>query len=79
MPGTGSGRLSDEVRDHLASGTLAEGITEPTFHRGVLAVTLLHLWHECYRDRLGDDDPLDELALARPGAGRCRAAATASA
>jgi hypothetical protein len=71
--------LSDEVRDHLASGTLAEGLTEPTLHRGVLAVTLLHLWHERYRDRLGGEDPLDELALARPGAGRRRAAATASA
>jgi hypothetical protein len=71
--------LSDDVRDRLASGTLAEGLTEPTFHRGVLAVTLLHLWHERYRDRLGGDDPLDELALARPGARKRRAAATASA
>ena len=45
-------------------GTLAEGLADPTFHRGVLAVTLFHLWHERYRDRLAGDDPLDELGLA---------------
>ncbi|HEY7150301.1 MAG TPA: asparagine synthase-related protein [Solirubrobacterales bacterium] len=70
--------LGDEVRERLAQGTLAEGLAEPAFHRGVLAVTLLHLWHERYRDRLAGDDPLGELAGAKPGAGASRAAATSS-
>ena len=43
-------------------GTLGQGLADPTLHRGVLAVSLFHLWHERYRDRLAGDDPLDELA-----------------
>jgi Asparagine synthase len=61
--------LSGEVRGHLADGTLGESLADRTLYRGVLAVTLLHLWHERYRDRLAGDDPLDELAPARPGRG----------
>ena len=71
--------LSGEVKRHLADGTLGEGLAERTLYRGVLAVTLLHLWHERYRDRLASDDPLDELALARPGRGAPQAAARSSA
>ncbi len=59
--------LSAEIGRHLADGTLGEGLADPTLHRGVLAITLFHLWHERYRDRLGGDDPLDELAGALPG------------
>jgi len=71
--------LSDEIRRHLTGGTLAAGLAEPSLHRGVLAVTLLHLWHERYRDRLAGDDPLGELASAQPGASPRPAAATSSA
>jgi hypothetical protein len=46
-------------------------------HRGVLAVTLFHLWHERYRDQLADDDPLDELTRALPGE-RARSRAVSS-
>ena len=70
--------LSGEVRRHLADGTLGQGLTDRTLHRGVLAVTLLHLWHERYRDRLAGDDPLDEFALARPGRGAPRTVARSS-
>jgi hypothetical protein len=59
--------LSPEIRRHLADGTLGEGLADPTLHRGVLAVTLFHLWYERYRDRLVGDDPLGELAGALPG------------
>jgi hypothetical protein len=71
--------LSDEIRRHLTGGTLAAGLAEPSLHRGVLAVTLLHLWHERYRDRLAGNDPLGELASAQPGASPRPAAATSSA
>jgi len=60
--------LSNEVRGHLSAGTLAEGLAEPPLHRGVLAATLLHLWHERYESRLAGDDPLGELIEAAPGA-----------
>jgi hypothetical protein len=62
------GALSAEVRGHLAQGTLGQALADPTLHRGVLAISLFHLWHERYRDRLPNDDPLDELNLALPGA-----------
>src|SRR5256885_15402608 len=63
--------LSAELRGHLADRTLGEALTDPTLHRGVLAVSLFHLWHERYRDRLAGDDPLDKLSLTLPG-GRTR-------
>ena len=44
--------LSPEVRGHLAEGTLGQALADPTLHRGVLAISLFHLWHERYRDRL---------------------------
>ena len=57
----------------------AEGLADPTLHRGVLAISLFHLWHERYRDRLAGDDPLDELGLTLPGARlAARRAATSS-
>ena len=71
--------LSDEVRGHLAAGTLSEGLAERTFRRGVLAVTLLHLWHERYRGRLAGEDPLGELVEAAPGVRPRGAAAKSSA
>jgi asparagine synthase len=70
--------LSAEIRQHLADGTLGEGLADPTLHRGVLAVTLFHLWHERYRDQLRGDDPLDELADALPGTVPDQSAATSS-
>ena len=70
--------LSAELRGHLADGTLGQALADPALRRGVLAVTLFHLWHERYRDRLAGDDPLDELALALPGAGARDAAAAAT-
>jgi hypothetical protein len=71
--------LSSEVRGHLAQGTLAQGLADPTLHRGVLAISLFHLWHERYRDRLAGGDPVEELGLTLPGAGtRREAAPTAS-
>ena len=69
--------LSAEVRQHLDNGTLEAGLAEPVLHRGVLAVTLFHLWHERYRDQLADDDPLDELTRALPGE-RARSRAVSS-
>ena len=62
------GALSAEVRGHLTQGTLGQALADPTLHRGVLAISLFHLWHERYRDRLPNDDPLDELNLTLPGA-----------
>jgi hypothetical protein len=59
--------LSPEVRAHLTDSTLAEALADPVLHRGILAVSLFHLWHERYQDRLGAGDPLDELDLALPG------------
>jgi hypothetical protein len=56
--------LSPEIRRHLTEGTLGEGLADPALHRGVLAITLFHLWHERYSARLGGADPLDELAEA---------------
>jgi hypothetical protein len=70
--------LSAEVRGHLARGTLGEALADPTLYRGVLAISLLHLWHERYSDRLADGDPLEQLDVALPGAGTRRAASTAS-
>jgi Asparagine synthase len=70
------GALSAEVRGHLADGTLSESIAEPTLQRGILAVTLFHLWHERYRDRLAHDDPLEELLETAPDTGSRRAAVT---
>jgi Asparagine synthase len=60
--------LSPEVKGHIAAGTLDQGLADPVLHRGALSVTLFHLWHERYRDRLGSGDPLGELAGALPGA-----------
>ncbi len=59
--------LSAEVRRHLDDGTLGQALADPVLHRGVLAISLFHLWHERYRDRLAGDDPLEELDLALPG------------
>jgi asparagine synthase len=59
--------LSAEVRGHLADGTLGEALADPVLHRGVLAVSLFHLWHERYHSRLAGGDPLDALGLALPG------------
>ena len=56
-------------------GTLAQGLADPTLHRGVLAISLFHLWHERYRDRLAGGDPLEELGLTLPGARTGREAA----
>ena len=70
--------LSAELRDHVAGGTLGQALGDPALRRGMLAITLFHLWHERYRDRLAGDDPLDELALALPGAGARDAAAAAT-
>ena len=58
--------LSPEVAAVLAEGTLGEALADPTIYRGVLAISLFHLWHERYRDRLANDDPLEELGLALP-------------
>jgi asparagine synthase len=60
--------LSAEVRGHLTQGTLGEALADPTLHRGMLGISLFHLWHERYRDRLANDDPLEELNLPLPGA-----------
>jgi asparagine synthase len=71
--------LSPEVREHLAQGTLGQALADPTIYRGVLAISLFHLWHERYRDRLANDDPLEELGLAMPGALTRRGAAATTA
>jgi Asparagine synthase len=71
--------LRAEVRAHLAQGTLGEALADPTLHRGVLAISLFHLWYERYRDRLANDDPVEELNLTLPGArARRERAATTS-
>jgi hypothetical protein len=64
--------LSSEVRGHLAQGTLGEALRDPVMHRGALAVSLFHLWHERYADRLGDADPLGDLELRGDAVSRDR-------
>jgi asparagine synthase len=72
--------LSAEVREHISQGTLGLALEDRTLRRGILAISLFHLWHERYRDRLVDCDPLEELGLTLPGARtRREPAATTSA
>jgi asparagine synthase len=69
--------LSPELRRHLADHTLGVALDDPALHRGVLAVSLLHLWHERYRDRLAGGELLEGLELASPGRAPRREVASA--